>query len=100
VVGRDCYINIPNSFTPAGGDELNKYFMAQDPMFSGATSFKMDIFNRWGENVFTTTNLNSRGWDGKFGGKDQPIGTYVYQINVVFKNAERKTYTGNVTLLR
>jgi gliding motility-associated-like protein len=60
----------------------------------------MDIFNRWGENVFTTTNLNSRGWDGKFGGKDQPIGTYVYQINVVFKNAERKTYTGNITLLR
>jgi hypothetical protein len=50
--------------------------------------------------VFTTTNINSAGWDGKFGGKPQGIGTFVYQINATFKNQERKTYAGNVTLLR
>jgi gliding motility-associated-like protein len=97
-VQRDCYINIPNSFTP-NGDGLNNYFMPAD-LWRGISQYQMDIFNRWGEQVFTTTNINSRGWDGKFGGKDQPVGTYIYQINVLFKTGQRKTYTGNVTLLR
>jgi gliding motility-associated-like protein len=96
---RDCYINIPNSFTP-GQDGLNDYFFPREILSSGVTSFEMNIFNRWGELIFNTTNLNGRGWDGTYGGKPQPLGTYVYTIRVAFKNGEFKTYTGNVTLLR
>jgi gliding motility-associated-like protein len=98
-VTRDCYLDIPNSFTP-DEDGRNDYFIPMEILSAGVTTFSMDIFNRWGEKIFTTTNIASRGWDGKYGGMYQPTGTYVYQISVVFKNAERKTYTGNVTLLR
>jgi gliding motility-associated-like protein len=100
LVANDCYLVLPNSFTPGSGDGLNNYFMASNDQFRGAAAFAFDVFNRWGEKVFTTTNVNSRGWDGKFGGADQPVGVYVYQISVVFKNGERKAYTGNITLLR
>ncbi len=98
-VKRDCYLNIPNSFSP-NADGLNDNFLPRDILSSGLASFNMNIYNRWGERIFTTSNINGSGWDGKFGGKNQPIGTYVYQIDVVYNNKERKSYTGNVTLLR
>jgi gliding motility-associated-like protein len=100
IVKEDCYINIPNAFTPGQGDALNRYFMPTNELLSGATSYNLEIFNRWGEVVFSTTNKNSRGWDGKLGGVDQPMGTYVYVIKVVFKNRVSKTFKGNVSLLR
>jgi gliding motility-associated-like protein len=98
-VWRDCYLDIPNAFTP-GADGSNQYFIPTNTLSSGLTSFSMNIFNRWGELVFATSRIDSRGWDGQFGGKPQPMGTYVYQINAVFKNAERKSWTGNITLIR
>jgi gliding motility-associated-like protein len=100
VVQRDCYINIPNAFTPGSTDALNAYFFPRDILSKGVTAFSMNIFNRWGNEVFNTTNINGRGWDGLYGGKPQPMGVYIYNMSVVFKNGERKTYTGNVTLLR
>ncbi len=98
-IKRDCYLNIPNAFTPnADGD--NDYFLPREILSSGLTSFSMQIFNRWGETVFSTNSLNGRGWDGKFGGQDQPMGAYVYKINAAFKNKDIKEFVGNVTLLR
>jgi gliding motility-associated-like protein len=99
LVNRDCYLNIPNAFSP-DGDGLNNYFLPTIDLSAGLTAFSMRIFNRWGNEVFYTTRIDSRGWDGKLGGQPQPIGTYVYQISAVLKNGERKNYTGNFTLIR
>jgi gliding motility-associated-like protein len=99
-VFRDCYLNIPNAFTPNQGDEINRYFMPKNDDMAGVTSYNLVIFNRWGEPVFETSNLESRGWDGKLGGKDQPMGVYIYRIKATFKNGVVQTYNGNVTLLR
>lgn len=98
-IQRDCYLNIPNSFSP-DGDGLNDYFLPREILSSGLSVFKMKIFNRWGEQIFTTTKIDGRGWDGKYDGKDQPMGVYVYVIDVVFKNNTRKNFKGNVTLVR
>lgn len=98
-IKRDCYLNIPNSFSP-NGDGLNDYFLPRELLASGLYTFKMNIFNRWGENIFTTTKLDGRGWDGKYNGVVQPVGVYVYVIDAVFNNAIKKNFTGNVTLLR
>ncbi|HMN33060.1 MAG TPA: PKD domain-containing protein [Chitinophagaceae bacterium] len=98
-VKRDCYLNIPNSFSP-NGDGLNDYFLPRELLSSGLTSFKMDIYNRWGENIFTTNSIDGRGWDGKYNGVLQPIGVYVYLIEGEFINGVKKTYQGNVTLIR
>ncbi|MFM2387793.1 MAG: hypothetical protein RL660_2550 [Bacteroidota bacterium] len=99
MVKSDCYLNIPNAFTP-NGDGMNNRFIPLDMLSSGVTSFNMEIYNRWGEQVFVTNNINSSGWDGKFGNKPQPMGVYVYMINVAFKNGTSKKFTGNVTLIR
>jgi gliding motility-associated-like protein len=96
---RDCYLNIPNAFTP-DGDGLNDYFLPRELLSSGVKTFKMDIYNRWGENIFTTTAIDGRGWDGKYNGVSQPMATYVYIIDVEFNNNLKKNYKGNVILVR
>lgn len=98
-VKRDCYLNIPNSFSP-NGDGLNDYFIPRQLLSSGVVGFSMKIFNRWGEKIYETTNIDGRGWDGKYGGKDQPAGVYVYLIEAQWKNNFRNSFQGNVSLLR
>ncbi|MEZ5045630.1 MAG: PKD domain-containing protein [Chitinophagaceae bacterium] len=98
-VKQDCYISIPNSFSP-NSDGTNDYFLPREFLSSGLTSFKMSIFNRWGEKIFYTSELLGRGWDGKYNGQDQPQGVYVYMIEATFKNNISKSFTGNVTLIR
>ena len=60
----------------------------------------MQIFNRWGELIYETTN-STDGWDGTFKERQQPLGSYVYYLrlrNTVNNRIEK--YTGTVTLIR
>ena len=98
-INKDCYVDLPNAFTP-NGDGESDYFFPRSLLSRGVTAFDMTIFNRWGEKVFFTTSTNGRGWDGNLSGKAQPTGVYVYQINVTFKDGNTEKYQGNVTLLR
>ena len=96
---KDCYIDIPNSFTP-NGDGLNDYFFPRTQLSHAVTIFRMQIFNRWGQIIFETKNIDGRGWDGRFNNEIQPQGAYIYLMDVVFANGIKEHYTGNVTLLR
>jgi len=98
-VTRDCYINVPNSFSP-NGDGLNDYFFPRDLLSSGVTRFDMKIFNRWGELIFRTDDINGRGWDGRYGGELQPMGAYVYVMEATLSNGASIPLQGNVTLVR
>ena len=98
-VRKDCYLDIPNAFAP-DGDGMSDYFFPRQLLSDGVNSFKMSIYNRWGQEIFTTTNTAGRGWDGKFNEVDQPQGVYVYLIEVAFKNGVTEKRQGNVTLLR
>ena len=96
---NDCYINIPNIFTP-NGDGANDYFFPRQFLSSSVAAFKMDIYNRWGELIYSTNRTDGRGWDGGLNGKPQPDGVYIYSIDVVFLNGKKEHHQGNVTLLR
>lgn len=98
-VKRDCYLNLPNSFSP-NGDGRNDYFIPRQMLSSGLIEFDMKIVNRWGEIIFQTDKIDGRGWGGKYGNQEQPVGVYVYQITARWKNNYRNSFTGNVTLLR
>lgn len=98
-VKRDCYLNIPNSFSP-NGDGSNDYFLPRQLLSAGLIEFNMKILNRWGEVIFKANSVDGRGWDGKYGDKEQPIGVYVYVIDAKWKNNFSNSFTGNVTLLR
>ncbi len=99
VVLNDCYLNIPNAFTP-NGDGSNDYFMPRNLLAKGLTSFKMEIYNRWGQLIFATNNIDGRGWDGKFNDVPQPEGVYIFTIDAEFKDGQKQSHKGNVTLLR
>ena len=98
-VTKDCYIDIPNAFTP-NSDGVDDAFFPRQLLSAGLTGFTMQVFNRWGQVVFQTNTVNGRGWDGTFNGKHQPQGVYIYMIEVALKNGRTEKYTGNVTLLR
>ncbi len=99
IVSNDCYMDVPNVFTP-NGDGINDYFYPRQLLSKGLINFKMDIYNRWGQLIFTTNTLDGRGWDGNFNGVPQPEGVYIYVIDAQFKDAEHTHRQGNITLLR
>lgn len=98
-VTKDCHLDIPNAFTP-NNDGENDYFLPRQLLSEGLQQFKMTIFNRWGQKVFETQQLNGRGWDGSFNNQEQPMGVYIYQIHAEYKSGRTEEYTGNVTLIR
>jgi gliding motility-associated-like protein len=99
VVSNDCYMDIPNVFTP-NHDGVNDFFYPRQFLSKGLIAFKMDIYNRWGQLIFETTSLDGQGWDGKLNGTDQPNGVYIYVINGTFKDGQKQNRQGNVTLMR
>lgn len=92
-----CYPSVPSAFSP-NGDGVNDQFKINISCFPA--QFKMSIFNRYGQQVFETTDV-FKGWDGTYQGKILPLGTYYYIINY-FNRGFRKTeqFTGNITLLK
>jgi gliding motility-associated-like protein len=91
---------VPNTFTP-NGDGLNDVLQAYG---NGVTRFKMEVFNRWGEKIFETNDINE-GWDGTFKGKDVPPGVYVYTVTAAFGNyttlpPNHPYKKGSVTVIR
>ncbi len=96
---KHCAIDLPNVFTP-NGDATNDYFFPRQPLDNDIVSFRMQIYNRGGQLLFETRNLSGLGWDGKWDGKEQPSGVYVYIIDIGWKNGKREAYSGNVTLIR
>jgi gliding motility-associated-like protein len=71
------FIPIPNAFTP-NGDGTNDEFKLVGSM-EEIDFFKMQIFNRWGNMLFETSNP-LEGWDGTYQGKTCEPGSYLWYI--------------------
>lgn len=99
LVSNNCYVDIPNVFTP-NEDGVNDFFFPRQYLAKGLTAFRMDIYNRWGQLVYSCKTTDGRGWDGKFNDVPQPEGVYVYDMNATFKDGKMEHHNGNVTLLR
>jgi len=62
----------------------------------------MKIYNRWGEVVFETNNLEV-GWDGSYGleGRDVQPGIYTYHIHIKMPDVDKvMVFTGHVSVVR
>jgi len=87
---------IPSAFTP-NGDAKNPTFT---PKGDYIKSFEMYIFDRWGMQIYHTTDI-TQGWDGTVnGGSVAQEDTYIYKIIVTDSEKKQHTYVGNVTLLK
>jgi gliding motility-associated-like protein len=88
---------IPNAFTPTG-NKINPVFLA---FGTGIRTFSMTIFNRWGQEIFTSYDIE-QGWDGTFNGSDAQQGVYTYKASYtsdIYPEQERYL-VGHVTLVR
>lgn len=88
-------IKIPNGFSP-NGDSRNETW--QIDYISQFPDCVVEVYNRWGELLFMSTGYNVP-FDGRYNGKDLPVGTYYYIINLNHP-AYPKPYTGPLTIFR
>ena len=89
-------IYFPNAFTP-NDDGINDIFR---PKANDGCIFRMSIYNRWGQLLFTTDNIDI-GWTGNAGSTQCPTGLYVYMATFMFpEEGETKTTYGTFTLIR
>jgi len=98
-IRKDCYVDVPNVFTP-NGDGINDYFFPRELLTKSVVTFDMSVYNRWGQQVYHTDKITGQGWDGTFNSQPQPSGVYVYSIDVTFKDGMIEQHKGNITLLK
>lgn len=92
----DCDIYLPSAFTP-NDDKKNDYF----GVLNGSTfkRFSLQVFNRAGQTVFSTSNPDVK-WDGTYKKTKLPFGAYVWILEYINKKNERVSASGTVMLIR
>ena len=88
-------IYIPNAFSP-NNDGINDEFNAEG---EGIRTFRMIIYNRWGEELFDIANMNI-GWDGTYKGLPVEAGVYAYRVEVNTIHLDYHNIFGHVVVLR
>ncbi len=85
----------PNAFSPNGDGENDEW-----QVFSNfVEEIKVVVFNRWGEAVYESSDLDAK-WDGTYKGEYLAPDTYGYRIMVKCVDGQEYVKTGNITLLR
>jgi gliding motility-associated-like protein len=100
LIGVDDTINkeeiyIPNVFSP-NGDGINDKLYVHG---NNITYLEFYIYNRWGELIFNTNDLD-HGWDGTYNLKNCDPAVFYYYAKVMFNDGTEKSKKGNVTLIR
>jgi gliding motility-associated-like protein len=89
------HIYVPNIFSP-NGDGQNDVLYVRG---KGVKELEFVIYDRWGEKVFESTDLN-KGWDGRYKNKDMDAAVFVYYLKATLDNDEKVDVKGNITLVR
>jgi gliding motility-associated-like protein len=96
---RDLVLNIPEGFSP-NNDGVHDYFVIIKPL---NTTIDLEVFNRWGNVVFSSNNYNND-WNGKgtgnFAGQDLVDGGYYYTLRAVDDKGKAQVFKGFVIIQR
>ncbi|MCS6933556.1 MAG: gliding motility-associated C-terminal domain-containing protein [Chitinophagales bacterium] len=96
IIVNNPMLLMPTAFSP-NGDGVNDKFRALN---KDLTEYTLQIYNRWGELVFETTDPTD-GWDGTYKDIEQPLGVYVWTCRYRISGQPKAvTAKGNVTLMR
>lgn len=88
-------IFIPNTFTP-NNDGKNDVFYVYS---NGIQAMKLQVFNQWGEKIFESQDQHT-GWDGRYKGKVQPVGVYVYALKATMSDGSNIVKSGSISIVR
>jgi gliding motility-associated-like protein len=92
---EDCATFVPNIFSPNRDGNNDVLYVLSNYI----QSMQFVVYNRWGEKVFETKNINE-GWNGKYNGEACSPGVYVWYLEAVLLNGETIKRKGNVSLVR
>lgn len=90
-------IVFPDAFSPNGDGHNDKF--GPLGMLSVVEDYRLNIFNRWGQRVFTTTDPTNK-WDGKLNGMELATGTYVWIVEYSFNGQSKKFQKGTITIIK
>ncbi|MBA4853946.1 gliding motility-associated C-terminal domain-containing protein [Emticicia sp. BO119] len=88
---------LPDAFTP-NNDGWNDNLEVKGT-FRRIANFDFQIYNRWGNPVFSSDNP-LRTWDGSFQGTSAPVDTYTYKIYAKLFDGTEVNKTGRFLLIR
>ncbi|MBL7826145.1 MAG: gliding motility-associated C-terminal domain-containing protein [Saprospiraceae bacterium] len=92
----------PNVISPDAGGANGSFTLYAGPEVVHVKT--LSIFDRWGEELFTTRDMAPNdpdlGWKGVFRGKPVLPGVYVYWMEIVFRDGAVEWYKGDVTVVR
>lgn len=88
---------VPTAFSPNGNGENDVFYVRG----AGILDFEFGIFNRWGEQIYYSDNIE-KGWDGTrpVTGDELPAGAYVYYIKGKLTNGDPIDAKGIINLIR
>lgn len=92
---KEARIYVPEAFSPDGSNPLFRPVMLSVQQ----ESYSLKIFNRFGQLVFQTTDVNE-GWNGKMSNNDVSTGIYVYLISVRDSNGKPVQKQGTVAVVK
>ena len=98
IAATDFTLYLPNAITPSKADGLNDVFSIPEKAQAQMSDFEIQIFNRWGEVVFYSTDKGFS-WNGEFKGKT--FYNNVYQYVIHYTNLFGKSFVkkGTITVL-
>lgn len=105
-INPDITVFVPTVFSPAStlndpncAGDCNRSFKV---VADGFESIEIFVFNRWGQKVFETKDVNV-GWNGTISNNNTdmcPQDAYIYQVNATSFSGKTYQYSGSITLLR
>ncbi len=100
IIKGDYILFVPNAFTP-NNDGLNDNFFPQGIGFRDVQDFQFIIYDRWGDMIFKSTDIQ-KGWDGRAnkGNDVAQQDVYIWLILTQDFKGRKHKYVGHVTLLR
>jgi len=94
-IQEEFYIYIPNTFIP-DENRINDVFSGS---FVGVEWINIEVFNRWGERLFFSDQLDFK-WDGTYNGTKVPDGVYTWKLIYRRNRMQEQQLTGHVTVIK
>ena len=105
-VGKGSFIVFPTAFTPNVSEELDGIYSPEErrldlfyPISRNVDTYKLEIFNQWGNMVFSTENL-LQGWNGYYLNQPAAQGVYVFKAEGRFRDGTAFREGGSILLIR
>lgn len=94
-VNSEHILYIPNAFSPNGDGINDEYYVYAE----GVKRVVWSVFDRWGEIVFTSADIDT-GWDGTMKGKKLQPGVFVISVYIEFLDLTSERHQQSIVLLR